>query len=145
MFNNPVVKSAYEKLDNMRKGGEFSSDEGENYMRYTRAVNDLNDEVIKMQGDPKKVQEHMDDVLIPFIKRGFFSTMFQNWRVIKRTPYIKLKPSATGPSMTDQQMDEIDFALEKAGHALTVDQLTDEDQQIWLEYIKTPGYKQTGK
>ena len=145
VFDNPVVSSSYDELDRMRRNGEFSSDEGENYMRYTRAANDLNDEVIKVQGDPQKVQMYMDDVLVPFVRRGFLRTTFEDLGVLKRTPYIRPKPSATGPYMTDQQMDEIDFALEKEGYNLTVDRLTDEDKQIWLDYIKTPGYKQTGK
>lgn len=145
VFDNPVVSSSYDELDRMRRNGEFSSDEGENYMRYTRAANDLNGEVLKVQGDPKKVQAYMDDILIPFVRKSFLKSTFEDLGVLKRTPYIRPKPSATGPYMTDQQMDEIDFALEKAGHNLTVDQLTDEDKQIWLDYIKTPEYKQIGK
>ena len=155
IFEHPTIISLFDDLDRMRKNDEFdSSDIRVNQLKHMQALRELLNETVKVNGDPKKIQEFYDNVLIPPIKKGFWRgigeditslTGYGGW---ERTSRFKPKVSATVPTMREDEITEINNILwangvidKKTGRPLTTMDLTDEAIAQYLTWVRSSKYR----
>jgi len=135
MFDRPVISAAFDKLENMYKEEDaFSSTE------YTSLVHSLFDVIIRHDGDPKKVQEYLQDVVEPAAKRGWW----KRWRSGDPSKFDLQEDIR--PFMSDQEKESIVTLLfnknqkTKKGETVTIDMLNDNKITEYLEYIRSNEY-----
>lgn len=136
-IHNPVTEVSYKELEMLNKEGAF-----DNAVEYIKAVSDLNKIIIKTDGNPKKVQEFMDNILLPPIRKNLVRKALENVGVLRPTAIFQEKASPTAPYMLEQEKDEINYLLRIKGLTVTVDQLNDVDAQNYLNYIRSKEYQQ---
>lgn len=143
VFDKPTIQAAYDKLENMYKFDRSF----ENQIEYGRAIQSLTDTVLRYDGDPKKVQEFMQDVLESPTRKGDLQRMLENLfpRIVSRQPEFKTVPGgATQPYMTDFDREAIEGILlrrpTKKGRLLTIDELQPGDLQQFLDFVRSDEY-----
>ena len=145
MFDKPTIRAAYDKLENMYKeAGDFESQ-----IEYSRAVRSLTETVIRYDGDPKKVQEFMQDVLEPAARKGsmrrLWETITPNFMVMEQPEFGELQEPII-PYMSEQEKEYINTMLfenkitTKEGRIVTVYDLNDEAIIKYLDYVRSPQY-----
>lgn len=137
IFDKPTVSAAFDKLANMYKeDGVFS------HVEYTKVVHGLSETVIRYDGDTKKIQEFMQDVLEPAARKGSLRRVFE---AVTPNAMVMEKPELEGqepimPYMSEQEKEDINTLLFDAGQTATVYDLTDEGIIKYLDYIRSPQY-----
>jgi len=136
VFDKPTIQAAYDKLENMYKAdGDFDSQ-----IEYSRAIQSLTDVVLKYDGDPKKVQEYMQDVLEPAARRGRWA----KWWSGDPTEFEVQEDIL--PYMSDSEKDAINLLLfegkrkNRYEQIATVYDLSDDGIIKYLEFIRSQEY-----
>lgn len=158
VFDRPAITSFYDDLERMRKNDEFdSSDIRKNQLQHMQAVRELTAEVLKTNGDSKKVQEFYDNILIPPIKKGWWKSFTETMTVgftqltgiggYTATPRFKPGVSPTIPFMREDEITEINDILwadgivdPKTKRTLNVYDLSDAAVEQYLDWIRSPEY-----
>lgn len=135
MFDKPVIQEAFDKLENMYvKEGDFTQ------IEYLSVVQSLVDTIVKYDGDTKKVQEFMQDVLEPAVRRSWW----RKWR--SKDPAEFEFQEDIIPYMSDQEKGAIVTLLAdknqktKKGETVTIDMLDDNKITEYLEFVRSNEY-----
>jgi len=139
MFDKPTIQAAFDKIENM-----YVKDEDFTQLEYLSLVQSLVNAVVEYDGDPKKVQEFMQDVLEPAARRGWW----RKWRSKDPSEFEFQEPVM--PHMSDQEEEAIKTILiedkvtfkegKRKGQPITLHDLTDEGINNYLEYLRSKQY-----
>jgi len=135
ILDQPTIQASFDKIENMYKVEEAFSG-----IEYINLVQGLFDTVFRYDGNPKKVQEYMQDIVEPAARRSWW----RKWRSKDPTEF-ELQEDIR-PYMSDREEEAIVTLLAdknqktNKGVTITIDMIDDNLMTRYLEFVRSNEY-----
>lgn len=141
VFDTPIIQDAFATLKESYQQGKLEGPE------YSAMIRGLTDTVIQHDGKAQKVQEYVQDVIDPSVRKSDWRRVWESitpeWLVTPQPEFGYVQPRLT-TYMSEEEIKNVNEILftqpDKNGVIRTVDQIPDEILQQYLDYVRSPKY-----